>query len=124
MKKAPVSSLPPGGERRGKTSWCGHYEMRCGSLTCSGLAQCNPPRLASFVTNGAFSRPITTRQQEQQQDPFVYKRVSADINGGGGGGGLGGSHLLTDFPARAQCRRQRLRLGTETEASWRLWLTR
>lgn len=88
------------------------------------LAQCNPPRIASFVTNGAFSRPITTRQQEQQQDPFVYKRVSADINGGGGGGGLGGSHLLTDFPARAQCRRQRLRLRIKTEASWRLWLTR
>ena len=37
MKKAPVYSLPLGGERRGKTSWwCGHCEMRCGSLTCSG----------------------------------------------------------------------------------------
>lgn len=98
--KAPFFSLPPGGgaaggERGGKPSWYGRLEVRCGSLACSEFAQCNPARLARFVTNGVFSPPVAARQQ-QQQDPFggafLPTTTTTTLATGGGGGGLNGSH--------------------------------
>lgn len=94
--KAPFSSLSPGGERGSKPSWYGRLEVRCGSLACSEFAQCNPARLARFITNGVFSPPVAARQQEQQQDPFggafLPTAAATPTAGGGGGGGLNGSH--------------------------------
>lgn len=99
--KAPFSLLPPAGERGGKPSWHGRLEVRCSSLACSEFAQCNPARLARFVTNGVFSPPVAARQQGQQQDPFggaflpttgATPATGGGSGGGSGGGGLNGSH--------------------------------
>lgn len=99
--KAPFSSLPSGGggpAAGGKPSWHGRLEVRCGSLACSEFAQCNPARLARFVTNGVFSPPVAARQQEQQPDPFGGAFLPTTATGGGGE--LNGSLPHPDWFAR------------------------
>eukprot|EP00903_Cladosiphon_okamuranus_P018229 g16768.t1 len=99
--KAPFSSLPSGGggaaaegERGGEPSWHGRLEVRCGSLACLEFAQCNPTRLARFVTNGVFSAPVRAHQQEQQPDPFggAFLPTTAATTVADGGGEFDGSY--------------------------------
>ncbi len=105
--KAPFS-LPPaaqagggGGER--EPSWYGRFEVRCGSHACSEFAECNPTRLARFVTNGTFAPPVANPQQQQQQqqqqqrqqgDPFggAFLPAASAAPASADSGALNGSH--------------------------------